>query len=246
MKILFFDIENTPVTTLAWGVYEQNAVALVKDWELLSVAYAWGLTGRIEVLDRSGESSDRQLTRRLWRLINEADVVIAHNAAEFDIKKANAKFAEYRLGPPSPYAVVDTLKIARSKFKFTKNSLDALAERFGVTRKMQNEGIKLWQGCMDNKVDSWRQMRQYNKQDIVVLREVYKVLAPFASPRQHVGIGKSDKPQCPRCASEKVHRRGVSSTQVIKYWRYQCKACGYWSRARIGTRKNIIPKLVGL
>ena len=246
MRILFFDLENTPIEVLTWGLYEQNAVAMLKDWELLSVAYCWGNETAITVVDRERQKTDKQLTKTLWKLLDKADVVVAHNAAEFDVKKANSKFAQYGLGPPSPYAIVDTLKIARSRFRFTSNKLDDLAKRLGVSRKMQTGGIELWRGCMANKVDSWNKMRQYNKQDIVVLRGVYERLAPFALARQHPNLANSGKPQCPRCASLKVRRRGMSSTLVNRYWRYYCNSCGYWSRARVGIKKGIIPKLVGL
>lgn len=223
MNILFFDIENTPLVSYTWGLYDQNVVYMEKDWELLSVAYSWGEKGAIQSIDRQGQKSDLNITKDLWKLLDKADVVIAHNAKAFDVKKANAKFAEHRLGPPSPYHVVDTLTIARSKFKFTSNKLDDLARRLDVPRKLPHSGISMWLGCMAGVASDWKLMIKYNKQDITVLRDVYEILAPFAKGIPNKGDGCS-------CGSFNLQRRGVAHTRKHSYAQYKCNDCGKWFR----------------
>lgn len=245
MKTLLFDIENTPLISYTWGLYEQNVVAVHKDWELLSVAYSWhGSRSPIKVIDREGQATDRRLTQKLWELLNHADVVVAHNAAEFDVKKAMAKFAEHHLGPPAPFKVIDTLKIARSQFKFTSNKLDDLAKLGKISRKLPNVGIEMWLGCMAGKASSWMQMRKYNKQDIVVLREVYEWLAPFAKSLPNAAIGKGVV--CPRCGGMKLHRRGTVRSVAASYAQYQCVKCGGWTRSRLGERLESPAMLVAV
>jgi uncharacterized protein YprB with RNaseH-like and TPR domain len=230
MNMLFFDLENTPLVVYTWGLWEQNAVAMQRDWELLSVAYSWDAGTTIECIHREGEESDKYLTKALWKLLDKADVVVAHNGVEFDIKKANAKFAEHGLTPPSPYQVVDTLKIARSAFKFTSNKLDDLAVRLGAPRKLKHDGIAMWLGCMKDDKASWNLMRKYNKQDITALVGVYKKLAVWAKRHPNVARTRSLL-ECTTCGSLNLKRRGYSMTRTGVFQRYVCADCGKWHRA---------------
>jgi len=57
--------------------------------------------------------------------------LVAHNAA-FDIAFLNAELARVGQPPIATERVVDTLALARRKFPFAQNSLDALCQRFGI------------------------------------------------------------------------------------------------------------------
>jgi len=57
--------------------------------------------------------------------------LVAHNAA-FDIAFLNAELSRVGQPPIAPERVVDTLALARRKFPFAQNSLDALCQRFGI------------------------------------------------------------------------------------------------------------------
>lgn len=59
--------------------------------------------------------------------------LIAHNA-EFDRKFMNAEFARIGIPPIGMERCIDTLAIARNKFRGASNSLDALARRFELDR----------------------------------------------------------------------------------------------------------------
>ena len=59
------------------------------------------------------------------------DNLVAHNA-EFDMKFLNWEMENAGLQKIPLTRMVDTLKIARSKFPGAKNSLDALCSRFGI------------------------------------------------------------------------------------------------------------------
>jgi len=67
------------------------------------------------------------VVRVLRDLIDEADVVVAHNANGFDNKIAMARILSHGLTPPSPFVSVDTLITARRVFKFGANSLQFFA-----------------------------------------------------------------------------------------------------------------------
>lgn len=59
--------------------------------------------------------------------------IVAHNAA-FDIAFINAELDRLWLGPIEPDRIVDTLALARAKFPGKSNSLDALCDRFRISR----------------------------------------------------------------------------------------------------------------
>ena len=59
--------------------------------------------------------------------------LIAHNA-KFDVGFFDAELARLKQAPIDQTRVVDTLAIAKRKFPGARNSLDALCDRFGISR----------------------------------------------------------------------------------------------------------------
>ena len=239
MRMLFYDIENAPILGYVWEAYDANLLHTVEDWYLLSVSYSWGLDGEVRFLRKGHKKGDDEaLARRVWRLLDEADVVVAHNGDAFDSKKLAVRFLHYGLGPPSPYRQIDTLKEARRHFKFAKNNLDDLGRFLGVGQKVANQGMATWLGCMANRPDDWAVMEEYGNQDVELLREVYKRLLPYVghpgrpSPgvnmQQWTGLNTCTKPAC---GSDQIHKRGRHRTQANVYQTYQCNTCGGYSRA---------------
>ena len=173
----------------------------------------------------------------LWTAMDEADVLIAHNGDGFDIKKIQARMLINKMTPMSPFESVDTLKAARASFKFSSNKLDDLGVMLGVGRKLPNAGMKLWTDCIEGKMKAWKEMKKYNKQDVVLLRDVYKKLRPWMA--NHPNLYKGDDIGCPKCESNKVQKRGTYRTKTgVAYQRYYCKSCDSFSRARTAETSN--------
>jgi uncharacterized protein YprB with RNaseH-like and TPR domain len=240
MKTILFDIETTPLLSYTWGTYDQNVIAVKDDWQLLSFSYtALGETG-IHFFSRQDQKNDKDLTKKLWKVLNSADIVVAHNGNAFDIKKANAKFLEHGLQLPSPYVAVDTLRIARSKFRFTSNRLNDLAQLLKVGKKVPTPGIALWLGCMQNDPASWRLMERYNRQDVRLLRAVYLKLRPWAKNPVTVGVC------CVACGNPNLQKRGFHYTRTGRYQILHCRRCGKYMRDSKMLGKLLSPGLVGL
>jgi DNA polymerase elongation subunit (family B) len=234
-KILLWDIETAPNLGYIWGKYEQNVLEYVKEWELLSFSYKWLGEKKIHCVTRQGQKDDKAIAKKLHALLSEADVVVAHNGDEFDAKRARAKFIEHGLPPPKPFQSVDTLKIAKSRFKFNSNRLNDLGKLLGVGSKVKTGGFDLWLGCMNDDPKSWRLMEKYNRQDVTLLEKVYLKLRPWADKHPHQGVRGLD--QCPKCGSGKLHKRGLMvSAQGVQYRRLQCQGCGGWCRARLAEK----------
>jgi hypothetical protein len=232
-KILFVDLETAPSLGYVWGKWEQNVIEFEKDWYVLSAAYKWAGEKQVHVFGlndfpeyQKDKENDKALMEALWEVLNQADIVIGHNLDNFDVKKANARFISHGMPPPSPYKTLDTLKLARSVFKFDSNKLDELGKYLGVGRKLVHTGFNLWKQCMAGDPQAWKLMKKYNAQDVILLEQVYNLMRPWA--KSHPNVNQGEFQSCPKCGSAKVQRRGFIYTLLRKKQRYQCIACTGW------------------
>ncbi len=239
-RILLWDIETAPILGYLWGAYEQNMLWKKYDWYLLTIAWKWlgdkkvqaVALNEFEMYD-SDPQDDYPLVSLAWDLFNEADIVVAHNGVSFDTKKAKARMIVQGFTPPSPFKEVDTLRLARKSFNFTKNNLDELCRDLSIGEKIQTGGIDLWRDIVANDDPyAWALMKKYNKHDVEILEELYLRLRPWGNHPNLATI--SDRPNaCPKCGSEKgMIVRGYTHTSVSVRTNYCCKACGGYSGGR--------------
>lgn len=168
------DIETSPLTSYTWGLWEQNVIKKIKSSTILSVAYQW--LGKKTKVIACDTLTEQQLLKKLWKLLDEADVVVAHNGDAFDVKKINTRFITHKFDPPSPYWTVDTKKQAKKIAAFDSNSLNNLGIDLGEGEKIKHRGFDMWEGCMAGVRQDWRDMKRYNKQDVDLLARVFKRL----------------------------------------------------------------------
>jgi DNA polymerase elongation subunit (family B) len=235
-KILFIDIETFPLVTSAWGVYEANALEILEYQPICCFSAKWQNGPHITkaLPDYPGykpfSRDDEAMTAELWDLMNEADIVVAHNGDQYDIPLMKARFARWGFGPTSPVMSIDTRKIAKRVFRFASNKLDYIGDFFGIGRKVQTGGYSLWQDCMAGKEAAWKKMKVYNKADVTLLEKIYDKFLPWVP--NHPNRALFDGPEaCPRCGStNSLQKRGEARTVSRVYQRYFCKSCGGWSR----------------
>lgn len=239
LKILLFDIETAPSLGWAWGKYEQTILSFEKHWYMLSFSAKWfGTNKHITYalpdfpMYQKNPEDDSQLVAELWKLLDEADIVIAHNGDSFDIKKSNTRFMINSMTPPSPYKTIDTLKLARKYFAFESNRLNDLAIFLGMGSKVHTGGFALWTKCMKGDTSAWNKMKQYNKQDVNLLEKVYLKLRSWSTNHTKVVVDSIDD-TCNVCGSANVQRRGFNYTKIYKYQRYVCMKCGAWSQGKL-------------
>ncbi len=234
-KVLLFDIETSLSKGYFFDLYKEgNIVEIEASWYMLSFAWKWLDEKQVHVLtlpDMPGYSKnkkcDKKLVAKLHELLDETDVVIAHNGDRFDLRKANARFIAHGLKPPSPYKTVDTLKIARKYFKFDSNRLDALGAYLGVGRKQPTTGKDLWLGCQERDDRfCWEQMGAYNRQDVVLLEKVYHRLKAWHATHPDLTLF-TRKDACPVCQSTELKRTGWNYTRTGKRQRATCRKCGH-------------------
>jgi predicted RNA-binding Zn-ribbon protein involved in translation (DUF1610 family)/uncharacterized protein YprB with RNaseH-like and TPR domain len=243
-RVLFYDIETTPNLAYVWGKYEQDVIAYKAEWSILCFAWKW-LGDQQVNLATTENATEKSILKVLWALLDEADIVVAHNGNRFDNKKANARFVSMGMKPPSPYKSVDTRELAKQKFAFNSNSLGDLGKTLGVGDKLKhNHGFDLWLGCMSGDAKSWKLMGDYNKRDVELLERVYLKLRPWSTNHPSISQLEGKEYACPNCGSEKLVRRGFRRTPVNTYQRLRCSSCGAYSRVvakERGTRQLVVP-----
>jgi DNA polymerase elongation subunit (family B) len=229
MKILFLDIETAPHKVFAWGLWDQNISINQIDEPGYTLCYSAKWLGKKELMFASinQDGNHANMVTKIHELLEDADAVVHYNGTKFDIPTLNLEFLLAGLVPPSGYKEIDLLRVARHRFRFPSNKLDYVAQALGLGSKIKHRGMDLWKGCMDGDEKSWRTMEAYNKMDVRLLERVYKKMLPWIKQHPNYGLYlKSDRPVCKNCGSYKVEKKGMEYTQVGKYQRYRCTACG--------------------
>lgn len=245
-RVLIYDIETAPIIATIWGKYEQNMIWSIQDWYMLCFAYKWlgeKTTHVVAQTDFKGykpmSEDDSQVVKKLWELFDEADIVIAHNGNSFDQKKSQARMVINGMGPPSNYKQIDTKLVARRHFNFTSNKLDDLGTYLGLGNKINTGGHELWKSCMSGDKKAWAKMKKYNKQDVVLLENIYLKLRPWMSNHPNMARLENRPEACPKCLVEgQMNSRGTRTTNTAIYRRYRCMACGGWCARREALKKD--------
>jgi len=239
-KILFWDIETAPNTAYIWGLWnEVTSMDFIRDnWYVLCWSAKWLGEKKImsAAINGPGEN-DESIIKKLWDLLNQADIIVAHNGVKFDCRKANTRFIKYGLNPPTPSKVIDTLKEARKYFYFTSNRLGDLGKILGVGEKAQTGGFNLWKQCMNGDKKAWNKMVKYCKQDTRLLENVYLKLRPYMTNHPNIGV-INGAAVCPKCGSYNIQYRGYTITSANKYRRFQCQECGGWGKESTKIKQN--------
>ena len=248
-KVLVFDLETSPELSYHFGRYQVNIQDTfnVLPSYLLSFSAKW--LGQDEIITMGlpyfddydkDNLCDKRLCYELHKLLDEADVVIAHNLKGFDWKVAQTRLILNGFDPISPTKLVDTLLIARSNFKFPTNRLDTIARQLGVGEKLQHSGASLWMGCLQGDEESWNMMLEYNTVDVEILESVYLKLRPYDKTAPNMAILYDDNElRCVCCGSTNLELTDKRSfTGTSSYQIHRCKDCGKHNRSRT----NVLPK----
>lgn len=234
LRVLLYDIETSPNVAYIWGKYEQDALGdFIKERQIISVAWKWLDEKKVNVLAipmlktyKSRPDDNTELIRKLHELMGQADVVVGHNVQEFDDKMVNTEFLSLGLTPPPPHRVIDTLAVARSRFRFNSNKLGDLGKKLGLGGKVHTGGFELWAACLRGDAKAWANMMAYNIGDVLLLEKVYLKMRPWMSRHPHMDPEKNKA--CRNCASKHIIRRGWRINRMGKYMRFQCQSCGTW------------------
>ena len=242
LKILIIDIETAPLRAFVWDVWQQNVsqAQVISEWFCLTWSAKWLFEKKVYSASLTGKEAvkqnDKRIIQGIWQLLNEADVVIAHNGDKFDLPRLNTRFIFHGIHPPLPYQSIDTLKTIRRQFAFSHNKLDFVNQILSLPRKQKNEGQEMWNKCYIGDEKALKEMEKYNIQDVRILEETYLRLRPWIKPHPNVGLFILDEHEfrCPSCGSKDLQDEGkLYYTTVNAYDQFRCKGCGATGRKRV-------------
>lgn len=239
-KILVLDIETSPIITYTWGLFDQNIGLnqIKEDWHLLSFSAKWLGEKKVYYKDQRHSKDirdDKKLCEAVWKLIDEADVLLTQNGTSFDVKKLNARFVLNGLKPTSSFKHIDTLRLAKKHFGFTSNKLAYMTDKLCTKYKKQEHrkfpGFELWKACLAGNKEAWNEMERYNKYDILSLEELYYKISPWEDINFNHYHDRNEY-VC-KCGSDDFVLNGFKYLKTGKYQRYRCVDCGAESRDRV-------------
>lgn len=246
LKVLFLDIETSPVLAYSFRVWKTNLrpEQMVADWYCLSWSAKWGgedkIINGVLTPEEALNEDDSRIMIDLWNVLNQADCVISHNGLSFDHKRINTRFILNGLPPTRPFRIIDTLKVVKENFAFTSNKLDSLLEKFGLAKKLDTD-FQLWKDCVHGNQEALIRMSQYNDWDVISLERAFMRLKPWIKnfPNYVLYNDVDDKDVCPTCGSKHLIEDGTYTTVANRYQLYRCGGCGSISRRRKADKVTI-------
>lgn len=247
-RILTLDIETAPYEGYFWDIWEQNIGLdmITKEWSILSYAAKWLDSPTMLYEDTNGRGKgkirdDRKLLKSLHALLDEADIVVAQNGKKFDVRKITARMLMENFKPYSPIKIVDTMLEARQLAAVTSTRLAWLSKYLAEVEKSDHRkfpGFELHAECMKYNQAAWRELKKYNKTDVISTEQVYLRLRPWIKTHPNIGTyAETVGAECPKCGSGRLQKRGYAVLQQGRYVRMQCQECGGYSRAK----EQVIP-----
>jgi DNA polymerase elongation subunit (family B)/predicted RNA-binding Zn-ribbon protein involved in translation (DUF1610 family) len=254
-RILLLDLETSPILAYVWGRWKQNVYQAQVVQESFILTYSCKWLGEDEIIygylspSEVKLENDFRIVHELRDIIDSADMVVAHNGIQFDFPIINTRCVYHRIAPPSNYRPIDTLRIARNKFRFSSNKLNDLCEYLGIGVKEDNGGFNTWVGYLNGEMESIQKMVTYNIKDVDLLEKLYLRLRPFDNSHPNVQIYQKDDViimSCPCCGSKDIQKTDkLFYTNLSAFDAYFCEDCGKRFRGRKNVIKNRENLIVG-
>lgn len=234
-KILFFDVETSPVLAWIWRTGNKIRIGheqIQKDQKFNIICVCWKWAGERDVhsLDFGIHRQDSEkLIEEFTKVIQKADLCISHNGDSFDVKQINTQRLLHNQAPIGWPTSEDTLKQFRKHFAFPSYKLDYLAKTLVGAGKGEmhfQDWIDIIEGKSQKALDK---MIRYCKKDVRLLESIFNKASSHFTPKIHASVVCNDnRTGCPRCGSTKFIKGGSKLRMGGRFQRYQCSKCCSW------------------
>lgn len=230
-KRLFWDIETSPNIVFSWNVGPKVNLgheSIIQERAIICICYKWAGESKVHSLHWD-KGDDKNMIIEFMKVLESADESVGHNSDSFDLKWLRSRCIYHKIPAFPVYQTVDTLKLARTGFRFNSNRLDYLGKFFGYGGKADTGGFNTWKSIvLDNDEDAMNTMVKYCKMDVIRLEQIFDRLNPYTLSKTHVGVLLGhDKSTCPNCGGNRTISKGYrySRAGTKKHCRL-CLDCG--------------------
>lgn len=238
-KILIFDLETSPNVGYFWSAGHKISVGpenIVEERQVICIGYKWLGQKRTHALQwnyKKGAERDAEMLAEFAEIYAEADMVVAHNGDNFDIKWLKTRIMYHDLDPLPPVQQCDTFKEFRKNFRLNSNRLDYVAKFLGSDGKSPMS-FQDWKDVMAGSTKALNKMVKYCKKDVELLEEIYLRTRRHLKDHGIMQSIKGDKRVCPQCGSDSVYKHTPYVTKAGRYQRYRCQMCAKtWKDTRM-------------
>jgi uncharacterized protein YprB with RNaseH-like and TPR domain len=243
-RILFWDIETTHNLVASFSLWERRGLSIphgnvIQERYVVTASWKWDGEKKVHsvtTLDdpkrfAKNPHDDTHVVQTLHKVLSEADVIVAHHGDAYDTKYFQGRALILGLPPIPPVKSVDTKKIASKHFYLNSNRLDYLGKVLGVGRKIPTSNqwwLDILVGTDEKRREAITKMVRYNKQDVLLLEDVFNKLRPYIKMPVNYQLFAPNG-GCPNCgAPHPPQARGTRSSGMHVYQRFQCQACSKW------------------
>lgn len=234
-KRLYFDIETSPNIGFFWSAGFKQKIDydnIIKERAIICICYKWDGEKTVSYLTWDSKQSDKKMLSEFIKIANQADELIGHNGDKFDLAWIRTRCLFHKITMFPDYVTIDTLKVARQKFRFNSNRLNYIGRYLGIGEKIHTS-YELWKNiCLKNCKASMAKMVKYCQQDVKLLEQVFEQMSVHVKPKNHWGmIHGTSKHECRNCGSDELSkvkdRYTASGTHFIQY---KCKTCHHYGQ----------------
>jgi len=190
-RILVYDIETSFNIGWFWrSGFKLNISPeqIIEERAIICISYKWLGEDQVYNLVWDKNHNDKFLIEQFIEVMAEADMLVAHNGDNFDLKWIKTRAFIHGLKMLIDYPQFDTLKVARKKFNFQSNKLDYISKILGEKGKIPTN-IDLWKRIiLRNDKDALQEMLTYCDEDVRQLEHVFKVIQGWEHPKFHLGV----------------------------------------------------------
>ena len=190
-KVLIYDIETSYNIGKFWRAgynLNINPGDIIHERAIICISYKWLGEEQVYSLTWDKNQCDKFLLEQFIPILDEADMIVAHNGDRYDLKFIKTRALKHNLKMLINYKQFDTLKVAKAKFMFNSNKLDYISKFLGAEGKISTE-MKLWDDIILRKCPkAMIEMLTYCEEDVRQLEIVYNVLVSWENPKFHIGV----------------------------------------------------------
>ena len=190
-KVLIYDIETSYNIGKFWRAgynLNINPGDIIHERAIICISYKWLGEEQVYSLTWDKNQCDKFLLEQFIPILDEADMIVAHNGDRYDLKFIKTRALKHNLKMLINYKQFDTLKVAKAKFMFNSNKLDYISKFLGAEGKISTE-MKLWDDIILRKCPkAMIEMLTYCEEDVRQLEVVYNALVSWENPKFHIGV----------------------------------------------------------